>query len=125
MVRLRQLIRDHRRARPFRIMAGASQKYLRAWYNDAHFVFAENGEHFALEHFARWNGGRPAVVWDVGAHDGEWADEVHVLIPSARVRSFEILGPIADRLAGARPATDWWTLEKVGLSNRVGEVELT
>jgi FkbM family methyltransferase len=125
MDRVRQVIRDHRRARPFRLMAAASEKYLRAWYNDAHFVFVENGEHFALERFARWIGGRPAVVWDVGAHDGEWADEVHVLIPSAQVRSFEILPPLADRLEAGRPATNWWSLEKVGLSNRVGEVELT
>jgi hypothetical protein len=99
--RLLQFIRDHRRAAPFRMAAVASEKYLRAWYHEAHFEFVANGERFALERFARWNGGAPTVVCDVGAHEGEWAEEVHALAPSGA--SPQLRDPGCDRRSARGP----------------------
>jgi FkbM family methyltransferase len=122
---LRQAIRRNRRSAPVRLLASAAEKYLRAYHNDAFFEFDKNGERFALSTFARWNGSAETVVWDVGAHDGEWAETAHAMIPAARVTSFEILPPIADRLRARNLDPLWFTLENVGLSDQEGEVEIS
>src|SRR5262245_58303173 len=67
---LRQFVRENRRLSAEQLLAILSEKYLRTWYNEDCFAFDENGEHFALEAFAKWNAGAPAPIWDVGAHIG-------------------------------------------------------
>lgn len=116
----RQFIRQRRRAAPLKLLATLSEKYLRAWYNDGFFVFDRNGESFAIRAFAQWNKGAPVSIWDVGAHEGEWAREIHSLIPGAQVVSFEILKPIAERI----PPADWLQIENLGMSDREGEVSV-
>lgn len=122
---LRQTIRNNRRSASVRLLASAAEKYLRAYHNDAFFEFDKNGERFALSAFAAWNKGADAVIWDVGAHDGEWAETAHAMIPTARVTSFEILAPIAERLRARNLDPDWFALENVGLSDREGNVEIS
>ncbi|MBA2919399.1 FkbM family methyltransferase [Sphingomonas sp. MAH-20] len=122
---LRQAIRSNRRAAPFRLLASAADKYLRAYHNDGFYEFDRNGERFALSSFAAWNGNAETVIWDVGAHDGEWAETAHRMIPAARITSFEILPPIAERLRARNFDPQWFTLENVGLSDSDGEVEVS
>ena len=122
---LRQSIRNNRRGAVSRGMASASEKFLRAWYNEGYYAFDKNGERFAVSRFAQWNQSTSPVIWDVGAHLGHWADVVHDIMPQAKITSFEILKPIADRVSGRHRGDDWFKLENVGLSDQEGEVEVT
>jgi len=122
---LRQTIRSSRRAAVSRGVAAASEKFLRAWYNEGYYAFDKNGERFAVSCFAKWSRLDSPVIWDVGAHLGHWADVVHEIMPRARITSFEILKPIADRVLERHRGADWFTLENIGLSDQEGQVEVT
>lgn len=120
----RQFIRSHHRNPVFTAAATACEKYLRAYYNEDFYEFARNGESFALRAFARWSSGRPAVIWDVGAHEGHWASAARELVPAARVIGFEILPPVFAKLETLARRVDWLTAENLGLSDRDGEVDV-
>lgn len=123
---IRQAIRDNRRSPFVRSIASGCEKFLRAWHNDGFFEFQSNGERFVLDTFASWWGpARPIEVWDVGAHLGEWAEEVHGRIPAAKVTSFEILPPIASGLTSRLGGQDWIDIKTLGLSDRAAQVEVT
>lgn len=118
---LRQFIRDTRRSTLSRVAASAAEKYLRAWYNEDFYDFESNGEAFVLDRFAAWWGNRPATVWDVGAHLGEWASEAHSRLPSAHIVSFEIVEPVYQRLAARFDGFDWSTPVCLGMSDVTGQ----
>lgn len=120
---VRQAIRARRRSEPFATIARACEKYLRAWYNDDFYDFTRNGEAFALRRFARWRGSAGYCVWDVGAHEGEWADQARALLGDVQVVSFELIKPIADRMI-ARADPGWHRIVAVGLSDEEGEIEV-
>jgi FkbM family methyltransferase len=122
---LRQFIRGHRRSSVLKALASASEKYLRAFHNEGFYVFDSNGERFAATTLARWAGNKPLLIWDVGAHLGGWSEVAHEIFPKASITSFEILPPIAEKLAARRSAETWFKLEQIGFSDRVGEVEVT
>jgi FkbM family methyltransferase len=111
--KLRQIIREHRRSVPLRLIAMSCEKYLRVWYNEDFWEFESNGEAFVLSRFNQWAQGREVVIWDVGAHHGEWAEAAHKLVPSAAVHSFEIVPEAASQLTD----TDWWSTYAFGLSD--------
>jgi FkbM family methyltransferase len=95
---LRQLIRKNRRAMPLRVTANVSEKFLRAWYNEAFFEFKDNGESFVARIFGQWIGNKPTTIWDVGANTGQWALEVKSIIPTAKIHCFEIIPTILSQL---------------------------
>ena len=111
--KLRQIIRENRRSAPLRLIAKACEKYLRAWYNEGWWEFESNGEAFVLSRFNEWAHGRKVVIWDVGAHHGEWAEAAHKLVPSATIHSFEIIPELASRITD----TDWLSTHTYGLSD--------
>ena len=121
---MRQYIRDKRRAKHVDLMARASEKFLRAYYNENFWEFSNNGERFALTSFARWSDAGP-VVWDVGANKGQWAAQTRQLLPSAIIHSFEILPPIADAWEERLGGTKGIHLHRVGLSDKAGTVDVT
>jgi FkbM family methyltransferase len=116
---LRGTIRRNRRRFPFSLVAAACEKYLRAWHNEGYYDFERNGEAFVLRQLSAW-ASRPATVWDVGAHEGEWAEAAHGILPDAEVHSFEILPEIARRVR----SESWRTVHEFGLSDRQGTVDV-
>lgn len=119
---LKSWIVAHRRNFPLRAAARMAARFLNAYHNTGNYDFERNGEAFALRSFAR-HAGPDAVVWDVGAHHGEYASAAHGILPKARIISFEILPPIARELR-ARLSGDWFELKEMGLSDREGSVEV-
>lgn len=119
-LKLQEIIAKNRRMAPFRLVAACSEKYLRAWYNEARWDFASNGEAFVLSRFAQWARGRTVTIWDVGAHHGEWSQAAHAIVPSAFIRSFEIVPEIAAALADC----DWRSAHAFGLSDAEGVVDV-
>lgn len=120
MQKIYHFIRTHRRSGFLRLCAKASERYLSAWKNENFYDFSRNGERFALTRFADWWGDRPLVVWDVGAHDGEWATLAHGELPSARIVSFEIIPTFYRRLTESLQNEHWSTTVEAGLSDVSG-----
>jgi FkbM family methyltransferase len=123
--RLRDRICESRRAPWARGLAHWAERYLNAWHNTGFYDFSRNGEAFVLSVFARRMVDSEPIVWDVGAHAGEYAREVHTMLPSAKVVSFEILPPTAEKLKKRNFDRAWFRLLEMGLSNRTGSVEVT
>jgi FkbM family methyltransferase len=94
--------------------------YLRAWYNEARWDFESNGEAFVLSRFDQWAQGREVVIWDVGAHYGEWSEAAHELVPTARVHCFEIIRETASKLSD----NEWRSTHAFGLSDVDGAVDV-
>jgi len=118
--KLQEIIAKNRRAVPLRLIATCSEKYLHAWYNEARWGFESNGEAFVLSRFNEWARGREVVIWDVGAHYGEWSEAAHKLASSANVHSFEIIPKIALGLTDK----SWRSSHAFGLSDVEGVVDV-
>ncbi len=119
---LKRTIAENRRSGVVRSMAGLAQRFLNAYHYTGEYAFASNGEKFALSCFAEAHGPL-AVIWDVGAHLGEYALEAHDVMPGARIVSFEIIPEIAAQLK-TRITGDWFELHEIGLSDREGHVDV-
>jgi FkbM family methyltransferase len=119
-----QFIRDHRRTRVLAMTAAACEKFLRAHYNENFYDFDRNGERFALSVFARWSEGRPVTIWDVGAHEGQWAKTAHSVVPKAQIVSFEIMPAVFQKLATTALGEGWLRAENLGLSDHEGQVNV-
>ena len=108
-----------------RIAARAAERFLNAWYNTGHFDFDRNGEAFVLRCIGKRFPDSALEVWDVGAHEGEYAVCVHEMLPAARVTSFEILPNVAAKIRERGLSADWFTLRMAGLSDQPGQVTVT
>lgn len=75
--------------------------------------------------FAKWRAGKPCRVWDVGANKGQWAFAARELLPQAAITSFEIVPGIADTLNELAKDCNWWSVERLGLSDRPGTIAVT
>lgn len=118
----RQIIRENRRALPFRWAGAAAEKYLHAYYNEGFYEFEKNGETFAVNTFKKWLQGRKAVIWDVGANAGQWALDALNVIPEAEIHCFEIIPSIKDELAAATSSLSNVHTYGLGLSDQPGQV---
>jgi len=105
--------------------ARAAERFLNAWYNTGDFSFECNGEAFLLQRLGQRFPGVPLEVWDVGAHEGDYAHCVHRHLSAARVTSFEILPAVAAKIRERGFGDDWFTLRTIGLSDQPGEVTVT
>lgn len=121
---IKRAIRSNRRSKIVSISAGLCEKFLHSYYNEDFYEFRANGESFALSTFSRWIGSSNCIVWDIGANHGQWAREAHAILPNAQVVSFEIIPPIADELSAAADSSPWWSIEKIGMSNKEGVAEI-
>ncbi|MDT0576031.1 FkbM family methyltransferase [Croceicoccus sp. F390] len=97
-------------------------RFLNAYNNTGCYDFDNNGEGFALRIFAQHAPLRP-VIWDVGAHKGEYALEAHATVPDAQVVSFEIIPQLARQL-GEHVDPRWCEIREMGLSDSAGVVEV-
>jgi FkbM family methyltransferase len=118
--KLQRVIAENRRSAPLRLIAKCSEKYLHAWYNEARWDFGSNGESFVLSRFNKWSHGRKVVIWDIGAHYGEWSEAAHRMAPNATIHSFEIIPDMAVRLTDS----DWRSAHPFGLSDAEGVVDV-
>lgn len=114
------LIRAHERKWPFDLLGRAAERYLRAWYNEDFYDFASNGEARALRKFKDWFKGDSLLVWDVGAHHGEWATLAHRELANAEIVSFEMIPRTFESLKAAMAAKSWCRPVPLGLSDTVG-----
>lgn len=122
---VQQVIRDHRRRWPARVVASAAEKYLRAYYNEDFYNFDRNGEGFAMRTFARWCGQESPVVWDVGANHGQWALAAAKTVSGARIHSFEIVPDVAEAFEKRVSGMGSIEIHRIGLSDTPGEVAVT
>jgi FkbM family methyltransferase len=118
--KLQEIIAKNRRSAPLRLVAAFSEKYLKAWYNEARWDFETNGEALVLARFSQWAQGREISIWDVGAHNGEWAEAAHKMAPRAVVHSFEIIPAIAATITDS----SWRTAHAFGLSSEEAVVDV-
>lgn len=118
--RIQYIIAKNRRMLPLRLIAMVSEKYLRAWYNEARWGFETNGEAFVLSRFNQWSQGSKTSIWDVGANYGEWSDIAHQMVPAAAIHSFEIIPEIASTLTDST----WRSAHAFGLSNSAGIIDV-
>lgn len=122
---IRGFIRRNRRNAAMRALASGCEKYLRAYFNEGFWIFEENGEGFVMRRFAAHCASRPCIVWDVGANKGSWAETCHMMLPQARITSFEIVPAMCDILEAKAASEAWWAVERTGLSSAPGMVDVT
>lgn len=119
---IRQYIRQNRRNPAMRFAARSCEKFLRAYFNEGFYDLARNGEEFALATFAQWSTEPQVVVWDVGAHRGEWACAAHAALPHAQIVGFEIMPATFADLEELSRGRGWLRVECLGLSDHEREV---
>lgn len=119
---IKSWIVQNRRSWPVSTSARLARRFLNAYYNTGQYDFNTNGESYALRTFARIAGKNP-VIWDVGAHYGEYAQQAHEILPAASIISFEILPPIANQMRKSVEG-EWLELIELRLSDSEGTVEI-
>lgn len=120
---LKYKIAAHRRSGLIQYAAKLSQRFLNAYHYTGEYEFDSNGEKFAIDKFVQIFGPR-ATIWDVGAHLGEYALQAHETMPDSQIISFEIVPEIAEKLK-RKISGDWFSLQEVGLSDSIGEVDVS
>jgi len=124
----RDLVLDHiRRSHPkrwARIVASGCEKFLRAYHNEEHWRMEYNGEAEIIRRFtAKYR--KPLVAFDVGSHQGDWADQFLAIAPGSFVTCFEILPAIRDRLEKRLSHDRRVSIASCGLSDRADIVKVT
>jgi len=119
---VKAFIASHRRTGAMRLTAKLASRFLNAYFNTGCYDFAINGEARVLRAFADLGIARP-VIWDVGAHFGEYANEAHAILPDARILCFEIVPAVAAELQRNIPAGV--RIFTMGLSDRIGTVNVS
>jgi FkbM family methyltransferase len=103
------------------MIASGCETFLRTYYNENFYDFQSNGEQFAMRRAADYLGAGAVVIWDVGAHDGEWALMAREIFPAAAIHCFEIVPLVAERLAATMAGDQALTVHALGLSDATGE----
>lgn len=118
------LRRSHKK-RWAKLAAMGCEKYLRAYYNEGHWDMKRNGEAFLMRQFATLSARSPALILDVGSHEGEWAEQFLGIRPESEIICFEILPQIRERLKARFPHDKRVRIAECGLSHRSGSVDVT
>ena len=121
MDKLRAEISSNREALPFRVMARAAEKYLRAFNNQQNWDVRANGEAYALRTITTAVAGD---VFDVGANEGQWASLALPMIGDRRLHCFEPLPPAFHKIERKFAGLQNVTLNNVGLGREQGSAEL-
>jgi FkbM family methyltransferase len=87
--------------------------YCRAYHNSANFDLQKNGEAQLLDALVTEN---LKVIFDVGAHVGEWALRAASTFPSARILCFEPVPDLYNRLADNTREDSRFELKRFALS---------
>ena len=119
--KLRAEISSHREALPFRMIARAAEKYLRAFNNQQNWDVRANGEAYALRTITAATAGD---VFDVGANEGQWASMALPIIGSRRLHCFEVALPAFDKMERTLGGLPNVTLNNLGLGREQGSANL-
>lgn len=123
--RLRQYIRSNGTSPPVHRLAQASQKFLRAYYNEDFYDGAKNGEDRIVDVLAAATEGVDFVAIDAGAHRGFWTALVLEQIPTATVFCSELVSPIRDNLTARFASNPGVQVLDFGLSSTSAKVDVT
>jgi len=110
--------------RIFAACAGGARTYLRQYERVHRYDRERNGEKHLLETLAPIFRDRRAVLFDVGAHTGSWADLALAAFEDCTCHCFEISPATFELLRKKYSATQRVVLNPTGLSDRPGEVDL-
>ena len=119
---LRKFLARHRRNKLVGKI-GRSLGYFWQGFENQDYDVTSNGERFVVESVARLD--PRAVVFDVGAHHGEWAGMAAAAVPGGRIHSFEV---IPGTFAQLRAASAGWpnvTIHNLGLGESDGMLEFS
>jgi FkbM family methyltransferase len=103
-----------------KIILAFCRRFLSNHYNENH-VWDSNGEVHLLRRLAVH---RPRVVFDVGAQHGFWTERACAALPDAAIHAFEIFPATAQTLTDRVGSLPQVTINRFGLLDRVGEVEV-
>ncbi|MBO9602034.1 MAG: FkbM family methyltransferase [Novosphingobium sp.] len=105
--------------------ARGAEAYLKAWWNEANWDMARNGEERVLSTVLGMAGAPDPVIVDVGLNHGEWTRHVLGRVPQAEIHGFEIVPQTFAHAAAEFGARANVHLNNIGLSSAPGEVEVT
>ena len=114
-----RFVAAHRRSTPVRAGARLARAYLRS-YGNWNYDPATNGEQRVLNRLARLN---PGVVFDVGAHVGDWALAATRAMPRAQIHAFELIDVTADKLGERMRDQANVVVNAFGLGEEEAEIE--
>jgi FkbM family methyltransferase len=117
---LARFIARHRRGFVTRKLAGLARRYLE-WHRNVNYDIDTNGEAFVLETLRPF---RPAVLFDAGANQGDWARATAARHPDAHVHAFEISPPTFEVLAARVASNARIHCNNVGLSDQEGPITI-
>lgn len=110
----------HRRALPWRKLAGLARRFLAA-YGNLDYELAHNGELRVLQVLAQFH---PRTIIDAGANVGDWSLAAAAACPQATVHAFEISPPTFGTLATRTAHEPRIRCHATGLSDEAGTVTL-
>jgi FkbM family methyltransferase len=114
-----RFVAGHRRSRPARLAARAAKAYLRS-YGNWNYDSATNGEQRVLTRLAHFD---PEVVFDVGAHVGDWTVAATRAMPRAQIHAFELVDVIADQLRARVGDQSNVVVNAIGLGEEEADIE--
>lgn len=102
---------------------GRGLGYFWQGFENQDYDVTTNGEEFVVRSLGRI---KPAgVVFDVGAHTGEWAGMAADALPQGRIESFEVIPATFEKLRRACAGRSNVTIHNLGLGDRDGELEFS
>jgi FkbM family methyltransferase len=112
-----------------RRIARNADRFLKHFWNESNWDFASNGEGRVVRILSAAWAGQKVRVFDVGANRGEWSAMILDRFPDVEIHSFEIVPDtfvrLEQALAGRSSANQKVRLNRLGLSDRAGEVEVS
>jgi len=102
---------------------GRNLGYFWQGFENQDYDVTTNGEQFVLESLARVN--PRALVFDVGAHTGEWAGMATAALPEGSIQSFEVIPATCEKLRQACAGRPRVTVHNLGLGDRDGTLEFS
>ncbi len=120
--KIRHFLARHRRHWLIRKI-GRNLGYYYQGFENQDYEPHSNGERFVLESLARVY--PAAVVFDVGAHHGEWAAVATAAVPQGRIHSFEVIPVTFERLRANSAAWPQVKTHQLGLGEADGQLEFS
>jgi FkbM family methyltransferase len=101
-----------------RTLAAFCQQFANV-YKGWNYNIEANGERWLLRQLAAF---QPAVVFDVGANEGDWLAAVLQELPTARVHAFEIVEATSAKLLQRMKDEPRAVINRFGLSDQAGTI---
>lgn len=118
--RIRRFLARHRRHWLVEKI-GRNLGYYHQGFENQNYDPRTNGEKFVLESLARIH--PEAMIFDVGAHHGEWSSMASTAAPGARIHAFEPVPSTFAKLQNTCTGLGRVTTHQLGLAERDGTIE--